>query len=55
VSAYEARGGTLHDLKDKDFGIRWDTLSDVSTDLQQRFFAIREQELGKGRGRAKKN
>jgi hypothetical protein len=55
VSAYEARGGTLHDLHDPEFGIRWDTLSDVSTDLQQRFFAIREQELGKGRGRAKKN
>ncbi|MCU0682222.1 MAG: ATP-binding protein, partial [Polyangiaceae bacterium] len=55
VSAYEAREGTLHDLHDPDFGIRWDTLSDVSTDLQQKFFAIREQELGKGRGRAKKN
>jgi AAA domain, putative AbiEii toxin, Type IV TA system/AAA ATPase domain len=55
VSAYEARGGTLHDLHDPDFGIRWDTLSDVSTELQQKFFAIREQELGKGRGRAKKN
>jgi putative AbiEii toxin of type IV toxin-antitoxin system len=54
VSAYEAGGGTLRDLHDPAFGIRWDTLSDVSTELQQKFFAIREQEGNKGRGRAKK-
>jgi AAA domain, putative AbiEii toxin, Type IV TA system len=54
VSAYEAGNGTLRDLHDADFGIRWDTLSDVSTELQQKYFAIREEEGGKGRGRAKK-
>ena len=54
MSAYEAGGGTLRDLHDPDFGIRWDTLSDVSTELQQKYFAIREEEGEKGRGRAKK-
>ncbi|HEU4405758.1 MAG TPA: ATP-binding protein [Polyangiaceae bacterium] len=54
VSAYEAGNGTLRDLHDPDFGIRWDTLSDVSAELQQKFFAIREQEGETGRGRAKK-
>ena len=48
VSAYEMRqdnagNQTLHDLHDKDYGIRWDTLSDVSADIQQKFFEIYEQ------------
>lgn len=48
VSAYEMRQNkagnqTLHDLHDKDYGIRWDTLSDVSADIQQKFFEIYEK------------
>jgi len=56
VSAYEMRQNkagnqTLHDLKDKDYGIRWDTLSDVSADIQQKFFEIYEkgEETSKGK------
>ncbi len=40
VSAYEMRDHRLVSLKDPDFGLRWDTLSDVFSDLQQRFFAL---------------
>ncbi|WP_437619525.1 AAA family ATPase [Sorangium sp. So ce1151] len=40
ISAYEMREGELRSLKDPDYGVRWDTLSDVSVDLQQKFFAI---------------
>lgn len=40
ISAYEMRDNKLQPLKDSDFGIRWDTLSDVSSDLQQKFFQI---------------
>ncbi|MFS8066028.1 MAG: AAA family ATPase [Byssovorax sp.] len=47
VSAYEMKNNELHSLKDEDYGIRWDTLSDVSVDLQQRYFEIDE----KGRSR----
>jgi len=47
VSAYEMRENELRSLKDEDYGIRWDTLSDVSVDLQQRYFEIDE----KGRSR----
>lgn len=49
VSAYEMRKGKtgnhqeLHDLKDKDYGIRWDTLSDVSGVIQQKYFEIYEK------------
>jgi len=43
VSAYEMKKNRLHDLKDKDFGIRWDTLSDVSADIQQKYFEIQEK------------
>ncbi len=48
VSAYEMKkdrlgNQKLHDLKDKDYGIRWDTLSDVSADIQQKFFEIYEK------------
>lgn len=43
ISAYEMRDNQLHSLKDPDYGIRWDTLSDVSGDLQQKFFQIYEE------------
>lgn len=43
VSAYEMKNNKLKDLKDKDYGIRWDTLSDVSADIQQKFFEIYEK------------
>lgn len=46
VSAYVMEGDGLRSLKDPDFGIRWDTLSDVSGDIQQRYFAIRKAEQG---------
>jgi ABC-type dipeptide/oligopeptide/nickel transport system ATPase component len=52
VSAYEMKDGKLCSLKDEDFGIRWDTLSDVSADIQQRFFSIQEagrKKHGKGK------
>jgi hypothetical protein len=32
----------LVSLHDPDYGIRWDTLSDVSVDIQQKFFQIYE-------------
>jgi len=40
VSAYEMKKNKLRSLKDEDFGIRWDTLSDVSSDIQQKYFEI---------------
>lgn len=43
VSAYEMKNNKLRSLKDKDYGIRWDTLSDVSADIQQKFFEIYEK------------
>ena len=43
VSAYEMRDNQLHSLKDPDYGIRWDTLSDVSVELQQKYFEIYEK------------
>ncbi|HMS40376.1 MAG TPA: AAA family ATPase [Pyrinomonadaceae bacterium] len=43
VSAYEMKNNKLVSLKDKDYGIRWDTLSDVSADIQQKFFEIYEK------------
>ena len=51
VSAYEMKDNQLHSLKDPDYGIRWDTLSDVSADLQQRYFAIYEEGHAKERAR----
>jgi predicted ATPase len=42
VSAYEMKNNQLISLHDPDYGIRWDTLSDVSVDVQQKFFAIYE-------------
>lgn len=52
VSAYEMKDYKLVDLKDENYGIRWDTLSDVSADLQQKYFDIYEK--GKAKPRAKK-
>ena len=49
VSAYEMKDGALVSLKDPDYGIRWDTLSDVSADIQQRFFNITDIEASHGR------
>ncbi len=43
ISAYEMADNQLHSLKDPDYGIRWDTLSDVSGELQQKFFQIYEE------------
>jgi hypothetical protein len=43
VSAYEMRTDGLATLADPEFGIRWDTLSDVSAELQRRYFAIVEE------------
>ena len=43
VSAYEMRNNQLHSLKDEDYGIRWDTLSDVSHDIVQKYFRIDEK------------
>ena len=42
ISAYEMRDNELHSLKDPDYGIRYDTLSDVSVELQQKYFKIHE-------------
>ena len=53
ISAYEMRDNQLHSLKDPDYGIRWDTLSDVSGELQQKFFQIYEE--GQSPKRAKTN
>lgn len=43
VSAYEMRPDGLATLADPEYGIRWDTLSDVSAELQRRYFAIVEE------------
>lgn len=40
VSAYEMRDNRLVSLKDPEFGLRWDTLSDVFSDLQRRYFTL---------------
>jgi predicted ATPase len=40
VSAYEIEKGSLTNLKDEEFGISWQSLSDVSSDLQNRLFQI---------------
>ena len=60
VSAYEMRldktgkHQELHNLYDKDYGIRWDTLSDVSADIQQKFFEIYEQKETTSNGEEEK-
>jgi hypothetical protein len=48
VSAYEMRREGLATLADPEFGIRWDTLSDVSAELQRRYFAIVEEPKKRG-------
>ncbi len=58
VSAYEMQdrgkeGYQLVSLKDPAFGIRWDTLSDVSIDINNKYFEIYEK--GKGSKRARKS
>jgi energy-coupling factor transporter ATP-binding protein EcfA2 len=40
VSAYEMKDYKLESLKDEDYGIRWDSLSDVSAEIQQKYFEI---------------
>lgn len=52
VSAYEMRPEGLVSLKDPEYGIRWDTLSDVSAELQRRYFAIVEEPAGRGKTKA---
>lgn len=42
VGAYEMRDNQLHSLRDADYGFRWDTLSDVSSEIQEKFFEINE-------------
>jgi predicted ATPase len=53
VSAYEMRDNKLVSLKDPDYGIRWDTLSDVSVDIQQKYFQISELKEAKSNGKKK--
>lgn len=53
VSAYEMKDNELVSLKDPDYGIRWDTLSDVSVDVNRKYFEIYEK--GKVNGRARKS
>ncbi|MFO0586611.1 MAG: ATP-binding protein [Polyangiaceae bacterium] len=48
VSAYEMRPDGLHSLKDAEYGVRWDTLSDVSAELQRRYYAIVEEPKSRG-------
>jgi AAA15 family ATPase/GTPase len=42
VGAYEMRDNKLRSLRDADYGFRWDTLSDVSSEIQQKFFEINQ-------------
>ncbi|MFM7201039.1 MAG: AAA family ATPase [Myxococcota bacterium] len=44
VGAFELKAGILRDLFDKDYGIRWDTLGDVASELQATYYAIRALE-----------
>ncbi|MCP4344435.1 MAG: ATP-binding protein [Desulfobacterales bacterium] len=50
VSAYEMKKNKLHSLKDEEYGIRWDTLSDVSSDIQQKYFEIHEKKEASSNG-----
>lgn len=42
VSAYEMKDYKLNSLIDDEYGIRWDSLSDVAADVQQKYFEIYE-------------
>jgi hypothetical protein len=53
VSAYEMKKNKLSSLKDEDYGIRWDTLSDVSADIQQKYFEISEKKSAPAHGKKK--
>ncbi len=44
VGAYEMQDNQLVSLKDEDYGIRWDNLSDVAVDLQQKRFQLYNKE-----------
>jgi predicted ATPase len=55
VSVYEMRDNQLHSLKDEEYGIRWDTLSDVSHVLVQKYFLIDEQGKDISYGKTKKS
>lgn len=46
VGAWQMDMDGLHDLYDPEWGIRWDTLSDASAELQRLYFAIRGEEEG---------
>lgn len=52
VSACEMRPEGLVSLADPEYGIRWDTLSDVSAELQRRYFAIIEEPERRGKARS---
>ncbi len=42
VSAYEMKNFKLLSLKDEDYGIRWDTLSEPASEIQEKYFKIAE-------------
>jgi hypothetical protein len=44
---HKEKGHKLCSLKDdfENFGVRWGSLSDVSADLQQKFFEISEEKV----------
>jgi ABC-type Mn2+/Zn2+ transport system ATPase subunit len=51
VNAYEMRSEGLVSLADPEYGIRWDTLSDVSSEIQRRYFAIVEEPRGRAKAK----
>lgn len=48
VSAYEMQDNQLVSLKDEDYGIRWDNLSEVAVDLQQKRFQLYDKQPAVG-------
>lgn len=53
VSAYEMKDFKLRSLIDDEYGIRWDSLSDVSADVQQKYFEIYEKGKAAANGKKK--
>lgn len=53
VSAYEMKDFKLRSLIDDVYGIRWDSLSDVSADVQQKYFEIYEKGKAAANGKKK--
>lgn len=53
VSAYEMKDYKLNSLIDDEYGIRWDSLSDVSADVQQKYFEIYEKGKVSANGKKK--